>query len=142
MVRKNPPEVLGLGPLEAEVMGVLWRRGPSLAAEVRQALNRRREEQLAHTTVVNVLTNLERKQVVDHVVEGKAYRFAASLDEDALRSRQAKHQARELFRLFDDAAVSAIVGEVRADLGLVERFRQLLDADDTPGATEDAAGGA
>ena len=134
--------MLGLGPLEAEVMGVLWRRGPSLAAEVRQALNRRREEQLAHTTVVNVLTNLERKQVVDHVAEGKAYRFSATLDEDALRSRQAKRQTKELFRQFDDAAVSAIVGEVRADRYLVERFRQLLDADDTPGAAGDAAGGA
>lgn len=137
MVRKSPPEVLGLGPLEAEVMRVLWRRGPSLVTEVRQVLNRRREDQLAHTTVVNVLTNLERKQVVDHVVEGKAYRFAATLDEDALRSRQAKHQAKELFRLFDDAAVTAIVGEVRADRSLVERFRQLLDIDDTLGAAQD-----
>ena len=142
MLRKRSPEVLGLGPLEAEVMGVLWRRGPSLVAEVRQVLNARREEQLAHTTVVNVLRNLERKQVVDHVAEGKAYRFAATLDEDALRSRQAKRQAKELFRQFDDAAVSAIVGEVRADRGLVERFRELLDADDTPRSTHDAAGGA
>ena len=142
MGRSCSQEVLGLGPLEPEVMGVLWRRGPSLAAEVRQALNRRREEQLAHTTVVNVLANLERKHVVNHVVEGKAYRFTETLDQDGLRSRQAKRQARELFRQFDDAAVSAIVGEVRSDLGLVERFRQLLDADDTPEATEDAAGGA
>ena len=142
MLRKRSPEVLGLGPLEAEVMGVLWRRGPSLVAEVRQVLNARREEQLAHTTVVNVLRNLERKQVVDHVAEGKAYRCAATLDEDALRSRQAKRQAKELFRQFDDAAVSAIVGEVRADRGLVERFRELLDADDTSRATHDAAGGA
>lgn len=123
-------------------MRVLWRRGPSLVAEVREVLNRRREEHLAHTTVVNVLTNLERKQVVDHVAEGKAYRFAATLDEDALRSRQATREVRELFERFDDAAVSAIIGEVRADLSLVKRFRQLLDAGDRLGAPQDAPGGA
>ena len=76
------------------------------------------------------------------MAEGKAYRFAAILDEDSLRRRQAKRQARELFRQFDDAAVSAIIGEVRANRSLVERFRQLLDTDDTPGAAKDAAGGA
>ncbi len=80
MARKDSTQVLGLGPLEAKLMQVLWRQGPSLAAEVERAVNRRRAEPLAYTTVLNVLLNLEKKGLVDHEVEGRAvfgYRVAS-----------------------------------------------------------------
>lgn len=132
MPRRTPPEALGLGPLEAEVMTVLWRRRPSRVAEVVTVLNRKRTEPLAYTTVLSVLSNLEEKGVVGHTVEGRAHRFSATVTEAELRERRVKERARDLFAEFADEAVSAIVGEVHADPALEERFRRLLDRPDAP----------
>lgn len=112
-------------------MQVLWKRGPSLGVDIHAALLRRRSASLAYTTVLNVLSNLETKGVVTHEPEGRAYRFSAALTEEELFARQAAGQARALFRNFHDQAVSAILGEVRADPQLADRFRQLLSEDDT-----------
>ncbi len=124
------PEELGLGPLEAEIMAVLWAQGPSRVSDVREVLNAGRRQALAHTTVLAVLTNLEAKHVVGHVPEGRAYRFHAALDEDQLRARQAVLATRSLLRKFDSEAVSAFVSEVEADPGLLQQLRGLIDEGD------------
>lgn len=130
VARRSSPQDLGLGPLETEIMRVLWRRGPSLGVDIAKSVNRRRREPLAYTTIINVLSNLEGKEVVDHVTEGRAYRFAPTLTEAELRQRQARSRARALLDAFTDEAVSAIVGELRSDPALEERFRRLLDDDE------------
>ena len=56
---------------ELDVMAVLWQRGPSTVAEVREAL----EDALAYTTVLTVLRTLEDKGYVGHEEEGRAYRY-------------------------------------------------------------------
>lgn len=118
-------------------MRALWRRGPSLAADVEKVLNRRRPEPLAYTTVVNVLTNLETKGVVTHTVEGRAFRFVPVVTEPELLQRQARIRIRDLFGLFPDGAVAATVTEVRSDPALADRFRRLLDEE-----RDDEGGGA
>ncbi len=133
MGRRSPRE-LGLGPLEAEAMAVLWRHGPAKVAAVREQLNRRRTSPLAHTTVLAVLTNLETKAVVSHRVEGNAYRFEAVLSEDELLARQARIEATGLVRRYRDVAVSAFVGEVSDHPQLLAALRDMLDdGDETSG---------
>ena len=56
---------------ELDVMAILWERGPSTVAEVRGRLR----DDLAHNTVLTVLTVLENKGYVTHTEEGKAHRF-------------------------------------------------------------------
>ena len=51
---------------ELDVMAVLWDRGPSTVAEVREHL----EDALAYTTVLTVLRTLETKGFVSHEEEG------------------------------------------------------------------------
>lgn len=133
MRHRRTPEALGLGPLEAELMRVLWRRGPSLAADVAKVVNRRREAPLAYTTVLNVLLNLEKKDTLDHTVEGRAYRFAPKLSEAELRAREAKRRSRELLDLLSGDAVTAFVSEVRSDPTLEAQFRELLEEGNTEG---------
>jgi BlaI family penicillinase repressor len=125
--------MLGLGPLEAELMRVLWKRGPSLAADVERVVNRRKSQPLAYTTVLNVLLNLEKKGVVGHSVEGRAYRFVSLFTEAELRQRQAQSRARDLLDLFTDEAVSAFLSEVRSDPLLDAQFRRLLEEGDGEG---------
>jgi len=63
------------GSRELDVLRVLWQRGPSTVAEVREAL----PAPLAYTTVLTVLRNLEAKDAVGHEEEGKAHRYFARL---------------------------------------------------------------
>ncbi|MFE9748315.1 BlaI/MecI/CopY family transcriptional regulator [Saccharothrix saharensis] len=68
----------GLGDLEAAVMDVLWRAvEPLRVRDVLAELNTGR--QLAYTTVMTVLDNLHRKEWVVRELEGKAYRYEASM---------------------------------------------------------------
>ena len=58
---------------ELDIMAILWERGPSTVAEVRERLS----DELAHNTVLTVLRVLEDKGYVSHTEEGKAHRFRA-----------------------------------------------------------------
>ncbi len=56
---------------ELDIMAVLWERGPSTVAEVRGTL----ADELSHNTVATMLTILENKGYVDHVEDGRAFRY-------------------------------------------------------------------
>jgi BlaI family penicillinase repressor len=69
-----------LGKREHDLMDVLWERGPSTVAEVREAIG----TSLAYTTVLTILRNLETKGAVSRWGEGRAHRyFAVVAREDA-----------------------------------------------------------
>ena len=59
------------GERELDVMGVLWNTGSATVAEVRDKL----PADLAYTTVLTILRNLEAKGFVRHEGEGKAHRY-------------------------------------------------------------------
>lgn len=63
-----PPE---FGERELDIMSVLWDRGSATVAEVRDKL----PADLAYTTVLTILRNLEAKGFVRHEGEGKAHRY-------------------------------------------------------------------
>ncbi len=82
------------------------------------------------------MLNLEKKGLVDHEVEGRAYRFAPKLTEAEFADRRARTRSRELLKFFGDAAVSAFVAEVRADPELTAQLRKLIhEGDDDEGET-------
>ena len=59
------------GDRELDVMGILWETGSATVAEVRDKL----PADLAYTTVLTILRNLEAKGFVRHEGEGKAHRY-------------------------------------------------------------------
>lgn len=82
------------GTRELDILGVLWKRGPSTVTEVRDAL----PDALAYTTVLTILRNLEAKDAVGHQEEGKAHRYFARL---AHADAQESAVGRVVDRLFD-----------------------------------------
>lgn len=64
----------GIGPLEAEILDVLWDRSGWLTpGEVNDVLALRRD--LAYTTVMTVLTNLFEKDILERRRDGRAYAY-------------------------------------------------------------------
>lgn len=64
-----------LGPLEAEIMEIAWKRGEVTVRDVYDAL--RRERDLAYTTVMTVVHNLRRKGLLVQRVDGNTHFFTA-----------------------------------------------------------------
>lgn len=67
-----------LGPLEAQVMDVLWEREPLTIRQIIDALPNRP----AYTTIATVLTNLDRKSMVRSSRQGRSVHYRTRLTRD------------------------------------------------------------
>lgn len=109
---------------EANLMEVLWDRGPSTVAEVRREL----EDELAYTTVLTILRNLESKGYVTHEEEGRAHRYSALVARDAAQRSALKSLKHKLFRGSTELLLSRLVADRELSAAEIERIQQLLDA--------------
>jgi predicted transcriptional regulator len=110
-----------LGPLETEVMSVLWSADrPMSVREVLAELNRSRSEPLAYTTAMTTLARLADKQVLTRARDGRGYVYEPAV------SDVAQMAVRGLMREYGDAAMARFVDEARADPEMLERLRRLV----------------
>lgn len=110
-----------LGPLETEVMEVLWGAGrPMSVRDVLARLNQQRTEPLAYTTAMTVLARLADKQILARVRDGRGYVYEPAVSDTA------QIAVRGVMRDFGDAAMARFVDEARADPEMLERLRRLL----------------
>lgn len=82
--RAEPPR---LGPLEEQVMEVLWGQGPATVREIIAHL----PKEPAYSTIATVLANLGRKGVVSSRRRGRSTLFDAAVSQEALAARQMGH---------------------------------------------------
>ena len=114
-----------LGPLEAEVMQIIWMRGPSLVAEVEEILNSRRSEPLAYKTVLTICTRLSDKGILTHEKEGRAFRYAPTMTEAEFVADQASKAADTMLNRFGDVALATFVDQVATDPDQLAALRSL-----------------
>ncbi len=111
-----------LGPLEAEVLGVLWRSGrPMPVREVTGTLNAGRGAPLAYTTVMTVMSRLARKGILARSRSGRVYIYAP------MAADTAEIAVRGVLAEFGDAALARFVERVELDDGLRGRLRRLME---------------
>lgn len=113
---------ISLTDREADVMQMLWDRGPSLVAEVRERLS----DELAYTTVLTVLRTLESKGYVGHEEEGRGHRYFASVKQRAARKNAVQHLTDKLFEGSAELLFSHMVSEQKLSSEQIRRMRQLL----------------
>ena len=115
----------GLGPLERQVMAVLWGAENAMTVrEVLQTINEGRRQPLAYTTVMTTLVRLNDKGLVLRAREGRGYRYGAAVSDTAAVA------VRTVVRDFGDAALAHFVEEVDADPELRRRLRRMLGEED------------
>ena len=111
---------------ELDIMAVLWDRGPSTAAEVRDALAEQSLD-LAYNSVLTHLRILEDKGRVSHKEEGRAHRFRPLVKKKEAR---ASALTRTLHRLFGGSA-EALVAQLVQQRGLskeeLKGLRRVVD---------------
>lgn len=107
---------------EADVMRVLWERGPSTVTEVRAAL----DDSLAYTTVQTILRILEDKGFAGHKQEGRQHRFHTKVAESEARHSALKHLLGKLFRGSSELLLTQLVSEGGLSSEQIRRMRRLL----------------
>ena len=111
-----------LGPLEAEVMAVLWRAGTPLPVrEVAAELNAGRDAALAYTTVMTVMSRLAGKGILARSRSGRRFVYAP------VAADAAEIAVRGVLAEFGDAALVRFVDQAELDPRLRERLRRLME---------------
>jgi predicted transcriptional regulator len=111
-----------LGPLEAEVMAVLWRTGrPMPVREVTRAVNEGRGAPLAYTTVLTVMTRLAGKNILARSRSGRGYLYSPVVADSA------EIAVRGVLDEFGDSALARFVERVELDPALRARLRRLME---------------
>lgn len=108
---------------ELDVMAVLWDRGPSTVAEVREAMH----DELAYTTVLTVLRVLEEKGHVRHEEEGRAHRYHPLVERQAAGTSALRRLTAKLFRGSPELLMTQLVSDRRLTDEELRRIREMLD---------------
>lgn len=113
-----------LGDRELDVMGVLWELGSGTVAEVRDAL----PAELAYTTVLTILRNLEAKGFVSHETEGKAHRYTPRVARQAARRSALSRLIDKLFHGSPEQLLAQLVEDRALTAEDLRRLRATLGA--------------
>lgn len=71
-----------IGPLQLRVMHYIWNHGPSTVHDVHDALNAETgAPKLAYTTILTVMRNLARREILDQRPNGRSHIFEPLIDE-------------------------------------------------------------
>src|SRR3954466_1308597 len=111
-----------LGDRELDVMGVLWDLGSGTVAEVREKL----PADLAYTTVLTILRNLEAKELVSHESEGKAHRYFPKVARRAARRTALDRLVDKLFHGSAEQLVAQLVEDRNLTAEDLRRLRKRL----------------
>ena len=109
-------------PRELDIMGVLWRDGPSTVAQVRQSL----DDDLAHNTVLTMLKVMEGKGYVSRSREGRADRYTAEVEREAAGESALGRVTERLFGGSPEELLLRLV-DSGLDSDEMRRMRDLLD---------------
>ncbi len=108
---------------ELDIMAVLWERGPSTVAEVRGTL----ADELSHNTVATMLTILENKGYVDHVEDGRAFRYRPRVGREEAGQSAFQRLIDSVFAGSAEALLTNFVRDRRLTKEELERVRAVLD---------------
>jgi len=112
---------------ELTIMRVLWERGPSTVREVFEALNSKRDQPLAYTTVLRFLQIMTEKRLVVRAEGERGHIYQPSVPADQTR----RGMVRDLMeRLFDGSAHELVInalGTHKVSPDEIRAIRKLLD---------------
>lgn len=115
-----------LGPLESEIMEVVWKAKQALAvSDVHRALADGGRE-ISYSAVKAVLNNLAGKGRLRKSREGKVTYFKAATTREAFDAQVVATVVRSLKRNFGSAAIAELVDQLAVDQETVSEFERLI----------------
>jgi predicted transcriptional regulator len=115
-----------LGPLENEIMEVVWEKGDVTVRDVHESLQQKRP--IAYTTVMTTLGRLADKGFLRRIEEQPAHHYVAIVSRDAYASTTVKSVVDWLVDHFPDPAMAYFVDRVEEeDDAVIDRLREAIE---------------
>jgi predicted transcriptional regulator len=115
-----------LGPLEAEIMDVVWDSGEVTVRDVHRILEE--AHPLAYTTVMTTLGRLADKGLVRRIEDQPAHRYSALVSREEYARSTVKSVVDWLVSHFPEPAVAYFVDRVEEeDQRVIEHLREAID---------------
>jgi predicted transcriptional regulator len=122
LLRRSP--IAQLGPLERQMLAALWTRGSSTVREILDV----GDIKLAYTTVMTTLDRLYKKQLLNRVAEGRAFRYSPRYTQEELEKAAVGETIRQLLGSGAALPLSYLVEAVSEhDASLLDDLQRLLD---------------
>ncbi|MFZ7103947.1 MAG: BlaI/MecI/CopY family transcriptional regulator [Peptococcaceae bacterium] len=114
-----------LGPLEADIMEIIWQKGSSSVREVYEHLSLKRE--IAYTTVMTIMGRLAEKAILHKEQKGNAYIYSAALSKEEFTDGMVSNVLDGLLDDYADAAFSHFMRKVgKEDQAKIARLEDLI----------------
>lgn len=129
--RRNNTPPPALHELEAEVMETIWKRGgESTVREILEALNRRKRQQRAYTTVMTIMARLDRKGLLERTRVGRTDVYRPVMDREGYLKARAEAEVRAIVDEFGDLALARFSAELdKIDGDRLRKLRTLARRD-------------
>ena len=115
-----------LGPLEGEIMEVIWAAGGAVSVpDVHRALTEANRA-ISYSAVKAVLNNLADKGRLAKTREGKATFFAATATRDQFDADVVSTVVRSLKRNFGAGVIAQLVDELAVDQATLSEFERVI----------------
>ena len=98
----------GIGSLEADILAIIWERQQATVRDVYETLRERR--QIAYTTVMTVMNNLVKKELLTQDRTSIAYLYTAAIPGNEVAGTILDSVVERLFRGRPNVALSHLLG--------------------------------
>lgn len=114
-----------LGPLEDDIMGVVWSQGSTTVSAVHKAL--REKKDIAYTTVMTTMSRLAKKHLLNQDTSTSSYVYTPTLSRNDFERYIVKGVVNGLFDDFGDQVVDYFLESIRQrGDGSLEKLRTAL----------------
>lgn len=125
--RRRQPLADVLGPLEAEVMEIVWDREEVVVRDVHQILAQKRG--IAYTTVMTTMGRLTDKGLLDRREDQPAHRYFPKITREQYERSTVKSVMDWLVGHFRDPAVAYFIDRVEEeDEAVIQSLREAIEA--------------
>lgn len=116
-----------LGPLETEIMRILWQEDRSTVKKVHRRLSQQRE--IAYTTVMTTMSRLAEKGVLNRQREGLAYVYSPAISEEDFVQLVVRQVLDGLLDDYSDTAIDYMVDYLaRNNPAELQRLQKVIQA--------------
>lgn len=116
-----------LGPLETEIMRILWQEDRSTVKKVHRRLSQQRE--IAYTTVMTTMSRLAEKGVLNRQREGLAYVYSPAISEEDFVQLVVRQVLDGLLDDYSDTAIDYMVDYLaRNNPAELQRLQKAIQA--------------
>ena len=117
------PKQLSLGPLEAEILQIIWNLGTVTVKDVHEQILADPERELAYTSVTTVLQRLTQKGWLACDRQGRIYTWKALVSREQAQALQAYEQLNQFLAVGNPDVVAAFADSL--DQASVEQFEAI-----------------